>query len=96
VVTVPAADGAAGLAFGPEGHRVFAGAGTSLTVLDRGTGAVTARWSVPSPIRGLGVSRDAARLYLGGTDEIVWLDAASGAVRGHAPVTGLTALRHVR
>jgi hypothetical protein len=96
VVTVPAANGAAGLAFGPEGHRVFAGAGTSLTLLDRGTGAVTARWPVPSPIRGLGVSRDAARLYLGGTDEVVWLDAASGAVRGRAPVVGLTELRHVR
>jgi hypothetical protein len=96
VVTVPAADGTAGLAFGPAGYRVFAGAGTSLAILDRATDAVTARWSVPGPIRGLGVSRDAARLYLGGADEIVWLDAASGAVRGRAPVTGLTALRHVR
>jgi hypothetical protein len=96
VVTVPAADGTAGLAFSPDDQRVFAGAGMSLTMLDRGAGTVTARWSVPGPIRGLGVSRDAARLYLGGSDEIVWLDAASGAVRGRAPVAGLTALRHVR
>jgi len=33
------------------------------------------------------VSCDAARLYLGGTDEIVWLDA-SGAVRGRGPTYG--------
>jgi hypothetical protein len=67
-----------------------------VTVLDRGTDTVTARWSVPGTIRGLGLSRDAARVYAGGADEIVWLDTGSGTLRGRVAIDGLTALRHVR
>jgi DNA-binding beta-propeller fold protein YncE len=96
VATVPAAEGAAGLAFAPDGTRVFVGAGSELTVLDRGTDAVSARWPVPAPIRGLGLSRDGTRIYTGGSDEVVWLDAATGALSGRARVEGLTALRYVR
>jgi hypothetical protein len=51
---------------------------------------------VPGPVRGLGLSGDATRVYAGVSDEIVWLDAASGALRGRAAVDGLTALRNVR
>jgi hypothetical protein len=65
-------------------------------VLDGGTDTVTARWPVPDPIRGLALSPDATRLYAGGADEVVWLDAGSGTLRGRVPVEGLTALRHVR
>jgi DNA-binding beta-propeller fold protein YncE len=93
---LPAADGAASLAFTPDGRRALAGAGTAVTVLDRGAGRVVARWPVPGPVRGLGLSRDATRVYAGGTDEVVWLDAESGALRGRATIDGLTALRHVR
>jgi hypothetical protein len=96
VAALPAADGAASLAFAPDGRRIFAGVGTTVTVLDGSTDKVTARWSVPGTIHGLGPSPDAARVYSGGTDEVVWLDAGSGALRGRAPVDGLTALRHVR
>jgi hypothetical protein len=96
VATVPAADGAASLMFAPDGMRVFAGAGLGLTVLDRATDAVNARWPVPGPIRGLGLSPDGTRVYAGGAGEVIWLDAATGALRGRAPVDGLTALRYVR
>jgi hypothetical protein len=96
VVRVPAGGGDASMAFSPDGKRVLVGAGTAVTVLDGGTDKVAARWSVPDAVRGLGLSRDAARVYAGGTDEIVWLDAASGALRGRAAVAGLTALRYVR
>jgi hypothetical protein len=96
VVSVPAGSGAASLALTPDGRRALAGAGPEVTVLDRGTGAVTARWPVPGPVRGLGLSPDAARVYAGGTDEVVWLDAGTGTVRGRAAVGGLTVLRHVR
>lgn len=96
VAKVPAAEGPASLAFAPDGMRVFAGAGTGLTVLDRGTDAVSTRWPVPGPIRGLGLSRDGTRVYVGGADEVVWLDAVTGALSGRAPVDGLTALRYVR
>jgi DNA-binding beta-propeller fold protein YncE len=95
VAALPAADGAASLAFAPDGRRIFAGVGHTVTVLDSSTDKVTARWSVPGPVHGLGPSPDAARVYAGGTDEVVWLDAGSGTLRGRAPVDGLTALRHV-
>jgi DNA-binding beta-propeller fold protein YncE len=92
----PAGDGAASLALARDGARAYVGAGPAVAVLDGSTGAVTARWSVPGPVRGSGLSRDGARLYTGGADEVVWLDAGTGAVLGRAPVDGLTALRHVR
>ena len=92
---VPAVAGAASLAFAPDGQRLLLGAGRTVTVLKPG-GPVQARWTVPAPVRGLGVSRDAARVYVGGADEVLWLDAATGGVRGRAPVSGLTELRHVR
>ncbi|MCA2214174.1 hypothetical protein [Jidongwangia harbinensis] len=93
---VPAGRGPAGLALAADGRQTFVGAGASVTVLDSGTGAVTARWPVPGPVRGLGLSPDATRLYAGGTDEVVWLDRGTGALHGRVPVAGLTALRHVR
>ena len=106
VVTVPAGGGSASLVFAPSGGRadsgrVLVGAGTTVTVLDGSTGlngstgSVAARWPVPGTIRGLGLSPDSARVYAGGADEVVWLDAGSGTLLGRAPVEGLTALRHV-
>jgi hypothetical protein len=96
VDAVPAMGGVAGLVLSPDAERVIVGAGKALTVMNRGAGAVSAGWSVPDPIRGLGMSRDGNRLYAGGADEVVWLDASSGTLRGRARVDGLTALRHVR
>jgi hypothetical protein len=90
-VALPAGPGAASLAFG---RQLYAGIGSTVAALDGGT--VTARWDVPGPVRGLGVSADGARVYAGATDEIVWLDAATGEVAGRAGVEGLTALRYVR
>lgn len=91
-----ATGGAASLLLSPDGRRILVGAGTTVTVLDGDTDAVTSRWQVPGAIRGLGMSRDTTRVYAGGADEVVWLDAGSGTLQGRAPVEGLTALRHVR
>jgi hypothetical protein len=93
VVPAPKGDGVASLLLG---ERVFVGVGTALSVLDRRTAAVTASWSLPGAIRGLGLSRDGARVYAGGADEVVWLDAASGALLGRSPVADLLEVRHVR
>jgi hypothetical protein len=95
MVTVPAGSGTAGLAFAPDRPRLLLGTGTTVTVLTP-AGTVEARWPVAAPVRGIGVSSDASRVYVGGTGEVVWLDAATGAVHGRAPVAGLTAVRHVR
>ncbi|WP_433717329.1 YncE family protein [Actinoplanes sp. CA-051413] len=91
---VPAVADSASLAFAPDG-RLLLGAGRTVTVLKPG-GSVPAGWTVPAPVRGLGVSSDASRVYVGGADEVLWLDAGTGGVRGRAPVAGLTELRHVR
>jgi hypothetical protein len=95
VVTVPGTPGAAGLAFAPDGQRLLLGAGRTVTALKVG-GTVEARWPVRAAVRGLGVSGDAARTYVGGADEVVWLDAATGVQQGAAPVAGLLEVRHVR
>ena len=92
---IPARAAAASLAYAPDGQRLLLGAGTAVTVLTPAA-TVQARWPVPAPVRGLGFSRDGSRVYVGGAEEVRWLDAATGAVRGRAPVEGLTALRHVR
>jgi hypothetical protein len=96
VVAAPVAAGAtASLAFAADGQRVLAGAGRTVSVLDH-AGEVRARWSVPGEVRGLAVSRDGARVYCGGSDEVLWLDAGTGGVRGRAPVDGLLTVRKVR
>jgi len=95
MVTVPAAAGTAGLAFAPDRQRLLLGSGRTVTVLDPG-GTVAAQWPVPAAVRGIGANRDGSRVYVGGAEEVLWLDASTGAVRGRAPVGGLRALRHVR
>jgi hypothetical protein len=84
--------GAASLLFGPD---LLVGVGTEVTVLDSVTDKVKGNWPVPSAVRGLGLSRDGSRVYVGGAGEVVWLDARSGAVQGRAAVPGLTGLHHV-
>ena len=95
VATVPAGAGAASLAFAPGAPRLLLGAGGTVTVM-RPDATVEARWAVPAAVRGLGLSGDASRVYVGGAEELIWLDAATGAPRGRTPVAGLTAVRHVR
>ena len=95
VVTVPPESGAASLAFAPDEQRLLLGAGRTVTALKVG-GTVEARWPVRAAVRGLAVSGDAARVYVGGADEVVWLDAATGARQGAAPIAGLLEVRHVR
>jgi hypothetical protein len=91
VVPLPAAPGAAGLAFG---RQLYAGVGDTVVAMDGAT--VAARWGVPGAVRGLGVSRDGNRVHAGVTDAVVWLDAADGRLLGRVAVDGLVALRHVR
>ncbi|MGK5681148.1 YncE family protein [Actinoplanes sp. URMC 104] len=105
VVRIPAGGGLASLALGPDG-RVYAAAGSTVSVLDRGDDRVLDTWTLPSPARGLRLGRALAAgggtspggrrfLYAGGDDEVVWLDAASGRLAGRARVEGLTELLSV-
>jgi len=84
----------AGLAYAPDGSRLYAGAGRTISTLDHG-GAVRARWPMPADVRGVAVSRDGRRVYCGMANEVRWLDAA-GVTRGRTTVDGLLTLRSVR
>jgi hypothetical protein len=93
VTAVPAGSGSAGMAVGAAGG-IFLGAGRAVTVIDA-AGTVTGQWPVTADIRGLGVSRDGRRVYVGGADEVVWSDATTGDRLGRAPVAGLSVVRHI-
>ena len=96
VVPAPATPGApASLAYAPDGSRLFAGAGTTISTLDHG-GAVRARWPMPAEVRGLAVSPDGNRVYCGMENEVRWLDTGPGRTQGRVAVDGLTMLRSVR
>jgi hypothetical protein len=92
VVPAPGSAATAGLAYSADGTRVLAATGRTISALDH-TGQVRAEWRVPAEVRGLAISPDGARVYCGGDDEVLWLDATTGSLQGRTPVDGL---RHVR
>lgn len=94
VVALPPAGGAASVATGAG--SCFVAAGPSIHVVDDAAGAVSGTWRAGGAVRGLGVSRDGARLYVGRPDGIAWLDSRTGTQLGWVPVPGLLALRYAR
>ncbi|NMO50776.1 hypothetical protein HH310_06155 [Actinoplanes sp. TBRC 11911] len=93
-VPFPVRSGPAGLALSPDG-RVMAAAGRSVTVLEKASPGVKARWTLPGGVQGMALSADGARLYAGAPNAVTWLDTATGTEAGTTRVNGLTALRHV-
>ncbi|WP_127507934.1 YncE family protein [Actinoplanes solisilvae] len=91
---ISATGGVAGLALGPDG-RTFAADGATVQVLEPETDGLIGKWALPSAVRGLGLSKDGARLYAGGDNELSWLNAASGELRGRTRVDGITGLLSV-
>ena len=75
--------------------RVLAADGPTVHVIDGSSDKGLGRWSLPTPVRGLAVSRDGARLYAGGENELSWLNAISGELRGRARVDGITGVLSV-
>ncbi|MCM4080741.1 hypothetical protein [Paractinoplanes hotanensis] len=95
VARIGAGRGAASLVFSPDA-RLLAADGATVHALDRTTDQALATWVLPSAVRGLRLSADGSRLYAGGENGVVWLDAGSGALRGRARVDGLTDVLSVR
>ena len=91
----PAAHASASMVLAPDG-RTRIGAGHTLTALDRDTDAEVGRWTVRTPVNGLGLSPDGSRLHIGGPGRVTCLDTASGRKLGEVAVADLIALRHVR
>jgi DNA-binding beta-propeller fold protein YncE len=57
--------------------------------------AVERRWLVGEAVRGLAVSPDGGRLYVGQPGRVLRLDSASGRELGRLTAPGLVSLRHV-
>lgn len=87
----PLADAAASAAFGRTGELAVA-AGTGVTVVDTGSGATLARWSVPAPARGLAIVDGSA--YVGGAGAITSHDLTTGRQTARVAVPALTRLLH--
>jgi hypothetical protein len=94
VVPLPAGGGAASVAAGAG--SCFVAAQQSIRVVDYVAGRVTDTWRAGGEVRGLAVSPDEARLYVGRPNEIAWLDARTGLPADSLPVPGVQSLRCTR
>ncbi|HEV7897318.1 MAG TPA: hypothetical protein VGP31_05685 [Planosporangium sp.] len=93
VVPVPTGSGNACAAVSPDGRRLFLGGDSGIHVVDPVALTVTAGWDAGGAVRGLAVSRDGARLYVGHPGAVGWHEPVTGAEQGRRPVEGLTDLR---
>jgi len=75
--------------------NLYVGAGETIHLIDIGKLTTRATWRVPAAVRGVAISLDGDRLWVGQPDAVIALDAATGLVRAQVSVPGLTALRHV-
>ena len=86
------ADGAAFATFAPTGETLFIGTGAAVLGLRVSGMAVRSRWAVPAPVRGLTISADARRLWVGQPDGLLALDTGTGHPVARLPIPGLTQL----
>jgi DNA-binding beta-propeller fold protein YncE len=75
-----------------RGETLIVAAGTDILTLRTDDWTTAATWQVATPVRGLALSPDTRRLYLAGTDQVIWLDPDTGARLGETGVTGITGL----
>ncbi len=89
VASVPTGTGTASAA--STATRLYLAAGTTIRAIDRATLTVAATWPVAGVVSGLATSADGTLLYVGQPDQVLWLDAGTGARRGALAVPGLRA-----
>jgi DNA-binding beta-propeller fold protein YncE len=75
-------------------ETTYVAAANIVHVLDARSLTSRTQWTLTSPVRGLALSPDGERLWVGQTDGLVALDASSGRPVGSVPMPGLTTLRH--
>jgi hypothetical protein len=74
---------------------LYLGRGTAVRVVLLEAKQVLHEFVVPAPVRGIGVSPNRQRLWVGQPDTVVALDAESGAALASVPVPGLLGLDQV-
>jgi hypothetical protein len=77
------------------GDRLYLGIGSRILVVDPRSGALLATWNAGAEVRGVALSPDATRLFVGRGGSVAWRDASSGLPLGQVPVPGMTALHTV-
>jgi len=82
-------------AVSPDGATLFIGTGGNLIALRRSTLVTTSTLTLPSPIRGLGLSQDGSRVWVGQPDRVVALDASSGREVASVAAPGLVTISRV-
>jgi hypothetical protein len=95
VVPVPTGTGTASSAVSPDGRVLYLGGDSRVHLVDLATLAVGATWDVGGDVRGLAVSRDGGRVYVGYPGGVGWRHAGTGEELGRLAVPGLTELRRV-
>jgi hypothetical protein len=75
--------------------RLYLGIGSRILVVNPRSGAVVTAWNAGAEVRGLALSADATRLFVGYAGAVAWRDTAGGLELGRLAVPGMTALRTV-
>ena len=89
------AGGSTAAVVSPDGITLFIGAGLNLVGVRTSSLATTSGLTLTAPIRGLGVSADGARIWVGQPDRVVALDASSGKEVASLPAPGIVTLGQV-
>jgi DNA-binding beta-propeller fold protein YncE len=95
VVAIPTGTGSASSAVSPDGTRLYLGGDSRIHVVDLSTLTTGAPWKVGGAVRGLAVSKDGQRVFVGLPGALGWRQAVSGLELGRLAVPGLTELRRV-
>jgi hypothetical protein len=80
-----------------DGSTLYVGSAgeDAVFALDTQTMRVLDRWSMPAGVSDLALSADGARLYAATSDQVVVVDAASGASLGTIPAVGVQSILHI-
>ncbi|OLB74001.1 MAG: hypothetical protein AUI14_24700 [Actinobacteria bacterium 13_2_20CM_2_71_6] len=88
VATIPTGTGTACSVAAPDSKRLYLGSGTQVRVVDLHSQTSRA-WDAGGEVRGLAVSADSQRLYVGYPDAVGWCSPVDGTPLGRIPVPGL-------
>jgi hypothetical protein len=92
---LPAVGSQTEAALSPDGRALYVSTGKSIVTLDAMTLVPLAKWNLPSPASGLGVTLDGERLYVAMPGRVEALNAATGASVWSMRVPGVQGIRSV-
>jgi hypothetical protein len=89
----PLPEGDASATLTADGNQLLVGAGREVVMLPVRGDQPIARWTYDTPVRGLALSKDGKRLYVGQTDRIRRQDLTGNPLPAWTAVTGLVRIR---